>query len=300
MSDEQPDKAALGPMPYPEGPRPPAAPSSEMPASEGASAAAPPTLFSESVEAPPRLWRPRDLLVFVAILCGGLVVCQLLVILGYALLRPLMGWHTSLSTLEQNTFFLVALQFVCYAFVLVCVYLLIVAHYRQPFWRGLQWHSLTLGQIGRYMAGGLLLAVAVQFIPALLPDNNTFPLQKLFNSPAAGYALGILSVFIAPFMEELVFRGVLYAFFERLAGFQFAIVGTAVLFAGLHVPEYWGAWGRVLVILVVGLVLSLARAVTKSLTPSVVLHMAYNATLMSALFFATHHFRTMPALPGHS
>lgn len=299
MSDEQPDKTAFGPAPDPENTG--AAGPLAMPVREGAPETPPPMFsgFSRPIEAPPHLWRPRDLLVFMAILCSGLVVCQLLMILGYALLRPFMGWHASISALEQNTFFLVGLQIVCYAFVLMCVYFLVVAHYGLPFWRGLQWRSLTLGQIGRYAGGGLLLAVAVQFIPALLPDNNTFPLQKLFNSPAAGYALGILSVFIAPFMEEIVFRGVLYAFFERLAGFRFAIVGTAVLFAALHVPEYWGAWGRVLVILVVGLVLSLARGITKSLAPSVVLHMAYNATLMAALFFATHHFRTMPTFPAH-
>src|SRR5579863_6213938 len=187
MSDEQPDKADLGSIPDLEGLQAAAAaPASEMTASEAAAEGALP-LFSGSVSPPPRLWRPRDLLVFVAILVSGMVVCQLVMIVGYAVLRPFMGWHASIGALEQNTLFQVGLQIVYYAFVLACVYFLVVAHYRLPFWRGLQWRSLTLKQVGQFVAGGLLLAVAVQFIPALLPDKNDFPLQKLFNSPAAGY-----------------------------------------------------------------------------------------------------------------
>ena len=298
-SEEQGDQAPFGVPPNQEGAPTAQAPSSGTPADPALAGATPP-LSSVAVEPPCRLWRGRDLAFFLAILCSGLVVCQLVMILGYVLLRPFIGWHASVGALTQNTLFLVGVQMVCYAFVLACVYVLVVAHYRQPFWRGLEWRSLTVGQIARYVAGGLVLAVAVQFLPALLPDKNDFPLQKLFNSPAADYALAILSVFIAPFMEEVIFRGVLYAFFEQLAGFRFAVVGTAVLFAALHIGEYWGAWGRVLAILAVGLVLSLARRATGSLAPSVVVHMAYNAALMAAFFFATHHFRTLPALLPHS
>ena len=93
-------------------------------------------------------------------------------------------------------------------------------------------------------------------------------------------------------VEELVFRGLLFAIFERAVGMRFAVVATAVLFAGLHIPEYWHAWNHMFMILVVGVVFSLARGMTGSLTPSIILHIGYNSLMMTGLFFSTQHFRT--------
>ena len=99
-------------------------------------------------------------------------------------------------------------------------------------------------------------------------------------------------------MEELLFRGVLFAYFERWMGLRFAIGATALLFALLHVQEYQGAWNHAFLILIVGLVFSLARGITGSLAPSIVLHMSYNATQMIVLFFVSHHFKSMPGFIG--
>jgi membrane protease YdiL (CAAX protease family) len=77
-------------------------------------------------------------------------------------------------------------------------------------------------------------------------------------------------------------------------GLRFAIAATALLFAALHVQEYRGAWNHALLILIVGLVFSLARGLTGSLAPSIVLHISYNATQMIVLFFASDHFRAIP------
>jgi len=106
-------------------------------------------------------------------------------------------------------------------------------------------------------------------------------------------------VLVAPFMEELIFRGVLFAFFENLVGLRFAVVSTALLFAGLHVPEYWGAWHHAALILLVGVVFSMARGLTGSLAPSVILHFAYNTTLMTGLFIGSQHFREIQGVLTH-
>jgi len=140
---------------------------------------------------------------------------------------------------------------------------------------------------------GAALSLGIEFAPTLLPDKNKFPLVQLFSSPAAAYALALFAILIAPPIEELLFRGVLFAFFERL-GIRFAVAATALLFAGLHLQEYQGAWNHELLILIVGLVFSLARALTGSLAPSIVLHMSYNATQMVVLFLASDHFRSIP------
>jgi membrane protease YdiL (CAAX protease family) len=239
----------------------------------------------------PKLWSWRDLILFVASAAMAQVAANLLVLAGYLGLQPVLGWQIPPQALHHNTFFLLALQTVFYVLVVGYIYLLVAAKYRQPFFAALSWHQPTSRTALLFFLGGALLSVVVELAPTVLPDREDFPLLRLFSSPLAAYALAAFAVFLAPFMEELIFRGVLFRFFEHLVGIRFAVVGTAILFAGLHVPEYWGAWNHVLLISLVGVVFSLARGLTGSLTPSVILHLAYNTGLVVAFFFETHQFR---------
>jgi hypothetical protein len=196
--------------------------------------------------------------------------------------------------LRDNPFFLLSLQMVFHALVVGVIYLFLAVNHGLPFWAALKWQRPTARLARLCILGGVALALLVELAPALLPDRNDFPLQRLFSSPQAAYAIAFFAILIAPFMEELIFRGVLFRFFENLVGWRFAIVGTGLLFAGLHVSEYWGAWNHVLLICIVGLAFSLARGLTGSLAPSVILHTAYNAALMAGLYLQTDQFRAIP------
>jgi membrane protease YdiL (CAAX protease family) len=239
----------------------------------------------------PTPWTLRNLLVLVITSLLALLAANFLVVAGYGALQPLMGWPKSVQAVHDNPFLLLALQSVFHALLLLTVYLFIVVNHRLPFWHTLQWRTPTAGKVVRFFLGGIALAVVIQLMPTLLPDRPDFPLTRLFTSPQAGYAIAAFAILIAPFMEELIFRGVLFAFFEHLVGNRFAVLATAALFASLHVSEYWGAWNHVLLILLVGLVFSAARSLTGSLAPSVILHTAYNASLMAGLYLQTHQFR---------
>jgi hypothetical protein len=243
-------------------------------------------------------WTLRDLLFFAAFASVWLAVSPLLTLTAYVALQPFTGWRIPSPELRDNAFFAVASQTIFYLPVLGYIYLLVVVHYRQPFWQGLAWRKLKPGQVVGYLLGGVLLAMAVLLVPPLLPETKTFPLERLFTSAPAAYVVGAFAILIAPFMEEVIFRGVLFTIFERHVGIRFAVLATAALFAGLHVPEYWQAWNHALLILVVGIVFSLARGMTGSLTPSVILHLGYNASMMGGLFLQTQHFRTLQGILG--
>ena len=233
--------------------------------------------------APPR-WRLADLLFFLAFASVWLLLAPLVSYMGYAALRPIMGWQVRTAALPENAFFAVVIQTIYYVPLLAYVYFLIVVHYQQSFWAGLKWGGLSLTRAARCFMGGIALALFTLVALVLLPDQQSFPLEQLLTSRRAVYLLGGFAVLIAPFMEELIFRGVLFAFFEHLVGLRFAVLSTALLFGGLHVPEYWGAWHHAALIFLVGVVFSLARGLTGSLAPSVILHFAYNTTLMTGLF----------------
>jgi len=251
--------------------------------------------IEEVLKPPPEQWRLRDLLIFIVVGFLALLAANLTVFVGYAVLAPALHWTTPILKLQTNAVFLLVLQLVWYLLLLAYIYFFITLYYKASFLSALKWRRLSGHNVLRYLLGGAALSLVVMIVPPLLPEKHSFPLEKMFNSPASAYAIAAFAVLIAPFMEELLFRGLLFAFFEKHGGLTFAVVSTALLFAGLHIPEYWGAWNHVIMILIVGLTFSIVRGMTGSLTPSFLLHLAYNGTLMLLLFLQTQHFHRMPA-----
>jgi membrane protease YdiL (CAAX protease family) len=254
--------------------------------------------LTDAWESAPKPWGLRDLFLFIAFVPVGLFAANILVLLGYAVLQPIMHWRLGKQQLSTDPFFLLALQTVFYGLMLAFIFFLVAVDHRQPFWPTLRWRRMTLGKTLVYLGGGVLLTAAIALLPPLLPDASQFPLENLFSSRAAAYAIGAFAILVAPFMEEIIFRGILFGIFESQIGLRFAILITAILFGGLHVPEYWGAWNHMFLIFLVGLVFSLARGRSGSLAPSVFLHVGYNASMMTALFLSTEHFRNLNALPN--
>jgi membrane protease YdiL (CAAX protease family) len=70
-----------------------------------------------------------------------------------------------------------------------------------------------------------------------------------------------------------------------------AILITSAGFAMVHSEQLGQAWGPLLVLFVVGLVLTLTRVVTRSITPGLLVHVGYNLTLFTLLYVGTDHFR---------
>jgi len=240
---------------------------------------------------PREIWKPRDLLLLLAFVPFALVASKLGLMLAYAALRPFVGWRAKVDAVQFDTIFLLAEQCLFYVLILGFLFLLARLQHQQTFWASLGWKKPTTRQVIGYLVGGAELAIAVSLVLMLRPDAHDFPLDKLYSSRAASFAIGAFAISIAPLVEELVFRGLLFAVFERAAGWRFAVGATAVLFAGLHVPEYWPAWNHMLIILVVGLVFSLARGATGNLAISALLHIGYNSLIMTGLFFSTQQFR---------
>lgn len=260
--------------------------------------AAEPEPSPRSLTSQAEIWTLRDLLAFLGFAVVALLAANLAVAIAFTLLNAWKGWHMTRSAVGTNAYLLLSLQTVFYVFLLGFLYLLVVIKYRQPFWRALGWRNPTARQaLGYFLGGGVMMAV-IRITPPILPDSQNFPLEQLFSSPGAAWAVGAFAVLISPPMEEVIFRGVLFAIFERRVGLRFAVIATALLFAGMHAPEYWQAWNHLFMILVVGLVLSTARGATGSLASSILLHVGYNTGMMAGLFFATQHFHSLQAALG--
>lgn len=263
---------------------------------------------SASLPTPPRVspgsfpsrsetaWRPADFAVFLALAVLAFLLTDIVVLFGFLGLRAANSWRVSLNEVQQNPFFLLTFQVVFHLFFLGFIYLLVVSKHEGGFWSTLAWRTPARARKVQLFLAGLALAMVVRYTPTLLPERGSFPLERMFATPASAYAVAAFAILIAPLMEEIIFRGILFGMFESLIGIRFAIVTTALMFAGLHIPEYWGAWHHVLMITLIGFAFSVARGLTGSLAASYILHLAYNFALIAVLFFETHHFRNIQAL----
>ena len=142
---------------------------------------------------------------------------------------------------------------------------------------------------------GFVTLFALQGLERLVPLPKNSPFDQFFNRPLDAYAFAFLAIAFAPFMEELFFRGFLYPVLARRLGVSAGVLLTALPFALIHEPEY-KAWGPVLIIFLVGIVLTVVRAKMKSVGASFIVHAIYNGVPVIAAIVASHGFRHMEKL----
>jgi len=203
--------------------------------------------------------------------------------------------HTALGEIARVPLVVVAGQSLAYLFILAYMYVLVTRERRRPdFLAAIHWNWPS--NIAVYVLVGFALSLALQGLAHLLPIPKELPIDSFFRTPAEAWALSILSVTLAPLMEELFFRGFLYPVLARRLGLPVAVFLTALGFALLHGAQLMFAWGPVLVIFLVGVVLTMVRARTNSVAAGVLIHMAYNGTISVAMFAATDGFRHLEKL----
>ena len=202
--------------------------------------------------------------------------------------------NLSFADIEKMPLLNVVAQGFAYTIVLVYMIVLIVAVYHQNFESAVRWNWPR--RWPAFLFGGVLLALALQGFAHFLPIPTDMPIDEFFNTPAEAWSLTIFGVTLAPVIEELFFRGFLYPVLARRLGVFLAVVLTAAGFGAIHGPQLGRAWGPVLVIFLVGIALTVTRAVTKSVAAGILIHVGYNGTLSLLLFWASDGFRHLEKL----
>ena len=157
------------------------------------------------------------------------------------------------------------------------------------FWSAIRWNWPKRG-LGALIATGVVTLIALQGLARLLPWPKKSPFDEFFKRPIDAYAIAFLAISLGPLLEELFFRGFLYPVLARRLGLIMGVFLTAVPFALIHFFEY-GAWGPVLVIFLVGVVLTYVRARQNSVAASFIVHAVYNGIQMGLAFVATRGFQ---------
>jgi membrane protease YdiL (CAAX protease family) len=98
-------------------------------------------------------------------------------------------------------------------------------------------------------------------------------------------------------VEETVFRGYLYPLFAKSLGVVPGILLTGVLFGLMHGSQLGWTWRLVLLLTLVGVIFTFARARTGTVLASFLLHLGYNSMIALTSIIATRGFQHMPISP---
>jgi membrane protease YdiL (CAAX protease family) len=149
--------------------------------------------------------------------------------------------------------------------------------------RPANWRFVALGPVATLA----LSFLATQFGPDLQGMRD---IEKVIRQPDA-LVLSLVAIgVLAPLVEELVFRGLLYGWLEGRWGWRPAFAVSALAFAIAHYQwsaKGWAQLSYALAVLPLGLLFSWLRKRTRSLLPSVVSHMVNNSVAVLGAFFGS-------------
>ena len=190
--------------------------------------------------------------------------------------------------------------------------------WQQPFFKGLHWRASFVIHRSRFLAGAAIFCFFVAMINSvLMPGPTNAPIDQLFRSTGAAWAMFGFGVTLAPFFEEMAFRGFLLPALctawdwtvEHIQGVSrrpldedgnpqwsrpAMVVGsilTSLPFAMMHGAQTSWSLGPFLLLIFVSLVLCWVRLSARSLAASTVVHACYNLMLFSFMLLGTGGFK---------
>ncbi len=160
------------------------------------------------------------------------------------------------------------------------VWLVVTNRGRRPFWKNLAWswpENLGPWESAALALGLPLLLLFIGLLITHFVGGSETELDKLINSSyRARLITAFLAVVTGPLVEESIYRGVLYSALQRAIGMLWAVIIVSLLFAGVHVLQYFNNFGVIAVIGILSVSLTLVRASTGRLLPSFVMHVVFN------------------------
>lgn len=283
----------------PEAPEPAADASSVLFASDSAQPAA---LASAEANVPEDLrvpWDWMDIVLFFFFGLGSVVLVAQGLQFAFAVffaigpkeLRSVATWNTAFAVTHQVAWSLVMLGF---------LWVQVRVRSGGHFWRTMGFRTIHAGGLEPtramfvFFGGGMVLAVGVQIASVFLRTPANLPIEGMFQTRESVLMMMAAGILVAPLVEEVMFRGFLYPVFARKLGAAAGVLIVGLLFGLMHAAQLWGGWGQIGLLILVGIILTYARARTGSVLASYLLHLGYNTLLLLGFYLATGGLKNLP------
>jgi hypothetical protein len=190
--------------------------------------------------------------------------------------------------------------------------------WHRPFFDGIHWNGFfAVHRSGRLVSAAVFCFFVAMVNGVLMPGPTNAPIDQLFKSPGAAWALFAFGISVAPFFEEMAFRGFLLPSLctawdwtvEHISGAPrrpldedgnpqwsrpamiVAAIITSIPFASMHGAQTGWSLGPFLLLIFVSLVLCWVRLSMRSLAASTMVHACYNLMLFSFMLLGTGGFK---------
>jgi membrane protease YdiL (CAAX protease family) len=285
-------------------------------------AAAPHVPYNPNLVFPPDLritWYWPHLILFLFFTMTSFLVVQTTMFIYYGPKQSMPKEQLEQYLLNKPQF-IFGTNLIWYASVLFFLYITLSVLRDAPFWSSLGWKKLsahlssTWGGPWSYFLGGCALAIFVGVASSHVKDTDNMPIRELFKNRENAFLLMCMAVFVAPLVEETVFRGYFYPLLARIVysitrrfgmqppeairtGMVSSVVITGVLFGLMHGAQLGWTWSVVGLLILVGVIFTFVRARTGTVLASFLLHLGYNSMIAVTTIVGTHGFTRIPTSP---
>jgi membrane protease YdiL (CAAX protease family) len=247
-------------------------------------------------------WSWPHLIIFIFFGFASLMVVQLGFVFYISANRHLSAVQVQ-RVFENSPQLLVETNVLWYALLFLFLYVTLAVLRDVPFWHSLGWRKLNAKPAAgttsgwMYFFSGCGLAIFVALASYNIKNTDHLPIQEIFKNRSGAMLLMAMAVFVAPLVEETVFRGYLYPLFAKSLGVLPGILITGVLFGLMHGSQLGWTWRLVLLLTLVGVIFTFARARTGTVLASFLLHLGYNSMIALTSIIATRGFQHLPMSP---
>ncbi len=220
------------------------------------------------------------------------------------------GLDKALRVIAGNPVFSIPTQAASYGLLVLLSIPVFESLWFESFGKALHWNFRgALRYFWRLAGIGLVAGLLIGSLGNFLPMPKSPPiLRDMMTSTTGAWFMLIFGITAAPMTEELAFRGFLlpsliniFRWAERrgisneavtrYAGVPLAVILTTIPFTMLHAQQVSDAWGPLLLIAMVSVILCIIRLATDSVAAGAVVHAAYNFVLFAGVLFQTSGFQ---------
>jgi uncharacterized protein len=272
------------------------------------------------IKRPPRVPHFGHLMMLLLILLFGFTAAIGLIVL--AIHFHLYG-VTTLQGTATEIHYTLGSELLIYLFTFIGCLIVFPLFWHRSLFAGLQWNGATALRLRWRLVGAAFVCFLLALLNSvILPGPKNTPIEDIFREPGAAWLLFVFGISIAPFFEEMFFRGFLLPALatacdwiaEKITNtsprpleenghprwsfpaMAIAAVLTSLPFAGMHAAQTGYSLGPFLLLVGVSLVLCTVRLWTRSLAASTLVHACYNCMLFSIMLIGTQGFRHMEKL----
>lgn len=229
----------------------------------------------KNIEGDYPVWTLNESFVFLAIMCIMLFVFSFIISVIYEV------YYTTgkLSSFLNNPLYSALPGVITQILMVGSVYVMLKKRYKLDFGKALK--LIAPKKFNIYIFTFLLVALIFNgfIVMKSMPEKGIKISQISFLYI---YSFIVLTVIIAPFCEEICFRGFFYPAINRRWGMHRAILITSALFAIIHF-NYLHYFPALFQIFLLGLAITYLRATTQSTFIAVIFHFLYNLSV--AIFY---------------